>query len=191
MKPDQPAPELTSASTILCLDVESNGLHGEGFAVGAVVLRLDGTVIDEFTARCPVHGPVDEWVEKNVLPPMEAFKLTHKNSRELRADFWKWFVEAKEQVDFVLVDNGYPVEARFLIQCQEDDLDERYWQHAYPMLELNSLLLAAGIKPLAVRYRMVEDELEGEVLKHNPRFDAEVSARTAAKALRLSGRLAE
>lgn len=188
---DQPAPELKPETKLLCLDVESNGLHGEGFAVGAVVITLDGTIADEFTARCPIHGPVDEWVEKHVLPPMADFKVTHKNSRELRNDFWKWFVAAKEDADYVLVDNGYPVEARFLIQCQEDDLDERYWQHAFPMLELNSLLLQAGIKPLAVRYRLVEDELEGDILKHNPRFDAEVSARAAVKALRLNGRLAD
>lgn len=188
---DQPAPELSKDSKILCLDVESNGLHGEGFAVGAVVLRLDGEVVDEFLARCPIHGSIDEWVEKNVLPPMQDFKVTHKNSRDLRSDFWKWFTRAKEQVDYVLVDNGYPVESRFLIQCQGDDLEARYWQHAYPMLELNSLLVAAGIKPLAVRYKLVEDELQGEVLKHNPRFDAEVSARTAAKALRLAGRLSD
>ena len=188
---DQSAPEITPETTILCLDVESNGLHGEGFAVGAVVIKLDGTLVDEYMARCPIHGPVDDWVEKHVLPPMQDFKITHKNSQELRSDFWKWFVEAKAKADYVLVDNGYPVEARFLIQCQEDNLDERYWQHAFPMLELNSLLLQAGIKPLAVRYKLVEEQLQGEILKHNPRFDAEVSARAAAKAINLSGRLSD
>lgn len=187
----QPLVPLTLHTKLLCFDVETNGLHGEGFAVGAVLLRLDGEVVDEFMARCPIEGEVDEWVRKHVLPPMAEFAQTHANAKELRDAFWQWFAAAKEQADYVLVDNGYPVEARFLIQCQEDDLDGRYWGHPYPLLELNSLLIQAGIKPLAVRYKLVEDQLQGEIRKHNPRFDAEVSARTAIHALRLTGRLAD
>jgi hypothetical protein len=188
---DQPAPELTAESTLLCFDVESNGLHGEAFAVGAVVIKLDGTIVDEFVARCPINGPVDEWVEKNVLPPMHDFKITHKNSLELRNDFWRWFTQSKERVSYVIVDNGYPVEHRFLMQCQADDLDARYWGHAYPLLDVGSLLLSVGIKPLAVKYRLLDDQIAGEMRKHNPRFDAEVSARAAIKALRLAGRLSD
>lgn len=188
---DQPAPELTPKSKLLCFDVESNGLHGEAFAVGAVLIQLDGKVVDEFVARCPIHGPVDEWVEKNVLPPMRDQANTHKNNRAMRDDFWAWFSRAKDQADYVVVDNGYPVEHRFLMQCQADDLDSRYWGHAYPLLDVGSLLLQAGIKPLAVKYRLVEDQLPGEVLKHNPRFDAEVSALAAIKALRQTGQIAD
>ena len=187
---DQPNQPITRDTKFLSLDVESNGLQGEGFAVGAVLIQADGTVLDEFLGRAPIKGELDPWVKANVLPPMQDVPEDYKSTKALRGGFWRWFTTAKEEADYVLVDNGYPVEARFLIACQEDDLDARYWGHAYPMLELNSLLLQVGVKPLAVRYKLVAEQLAGQqMLKHNPRFDAEVSARTALWALERSGQL--
>lgn len=187
---DQPAPPISKETTLLSVDVECNGLHGKAFAVGAVLVKLDGTVIDEFQARCPIEGKVDPWVTKYVLPPLKDFAETHDSSRKMRDAFWEWYKQAKQKTDYVMFDNGYPVEARFFISCQDDDIDERYWDHPFPVLELASLLIQVGIKPLAIRYKLVEDETQGHpMLQHNPRFDSWVSALAAIKALKLSGRL--
>lgn len=186
---EQPAPPITPETKLLSVDVESNGLHGPAFAVGAVLINLKGEVLDEFQARAPIEGELDPWVKENVLPPMADFEETHKDAKSMRADFWQWYKAAKEQTDYTMFDNGYPVEARFFLSCQDDDIDANYWDHPFPVLELASLLVQAGIKPLAVRYKLVSDQLDGPVLQHQPRFDAHVSALAAIKALKLSGRL--
>lgn len=177
---------ITGATKLLSIDVEANGLHGPAFAVGAVLIKADGTLLDEFLARCPLMGELDPWVKKNVLPAMKEFPQTHPDAKSMRDAFWAWFKAAQEQADYVLVDNGYPVEARFLLTCQDDDLENRYWEHPFPLLELSSLLLQAGVKPLAVRYQLV-GELEASKQHHNPRWDAWVSARVAIEAFKRSG----
>jgi hypothetical protein len=187
---DQPAEAINSKTTLLSIDVESNGLHGKAFAIGAVLINLAGEIIDEYSARSPIRGAVDPWVKDNVLPPLKNFPVTHPSAKAMRRDFWQWYKTAKDRANYVMVDNGYPVEARFMISCQDDDIDERYWDHAFPLLDLSSLLIQVGIKPLAVRYKLVEDLIASQPnLHHNPRWDAWVSALVAIKALRLSGRL--
>lgn len=185
------APEITKKTKILSIDVESNGLHGEAFAVGAVLVDCTGKLIEEFSARCPIKGDTDEWVVKHVLPSLENFPETHKSAKSMRADFWKWYIKAKEKSDYVLADNSYPVEGRFLIQCQEDDLDERYWEHPFPLIDLSSMLLQIGVKPSVERNLFVgEDQIaRTDILKHNPRWDAWASALAMVKALKESGRL--
>jgi hypothetical protein len=108
----------------------------------------------------------------------------------MRSAFWEWFKAAKEQADYVLVDNGYPVEARFLIDCQDDNIDERYWDHPYPLLDLAGILLQVGEKPLTVRSKYAEERLGNQkVNRHNPRWDAWVSVQAALKAFERSGQL--
>lgn len=187
---DHSAPEITKDTVIVSFDIESNGLHGPAFAVGAVQMKLDGTILDEFQARIDIKGEVDPHVTKYILPPMADMPVTHKSAKAMRKAFWEWFKTAQEKSDYVLVSNGYPVEYRFLIDCQDDDIDARYWDHPFPILELGSLLVQVGIKPLAVKFKFVEDEMQGApVLQHNPRFDAWVSGLAAIKAFKLSGRL--
>lgn len=187
---DQSLPKLTTQTTILSIDVESNGLHGEAFAVGAVLMKLDGTILEEFLGRCPIKGELDPWVKERVLPAMTNVKEDYQDTKKLRAAFWKWYKPIKERTDYAIADNGYPVEARFLIACQDDDLSERYWDHPFPLLDPASMLMQIGIKPLAIRYEFVADRLNNQsVLQHNPRFDAWVSALTVIKALEISGQL--
>lgn len=185
---DQSAPKLTKNAKILSFDVESNGLHGEAFAAGAVLITLQGEIVDEFNGRCPIKGEVDDWVKENVLPAMKDMPENYGSTKELRGAFWQWYKQAKEQADLVVVKNSYPVETRFLAACQDDDLEARYWDHPFPLIDLASMFLQAGIKPLAVTYKLVEEKLEGQNLQHHPRWDAWVTALAAIEALKLSGR---
>lgn len=185
--PDKKPLEITPKSVLLSFDIESNGLHGPAFAVGAVLMRADGKVLEDFTARCPIEGELDPWVAENVLPVLKDLKENCVDGKALRSAFWEWYLPAKDKADLVVVSNGYPVEMRFLIACQEDDIEARYWQHPLPLLELNSLLMQVTTKS---RHGLVEDKLKDEdELKHHPRYDAWVSALAAIKALELSGRL--
>lgn len=187
----KPAPAITPRTTFLSFDVESNGLHGSAFAAGAILMRADGEILDEFNGRASLRGSVDEWVEQHVLPALQGWDSQHYASyKALRNGFWGWFQEVKGQADWILTDNGYPVEYRFLMQCQEDDLSERYWEHPYPLLDVATLLLQVGVKPRTVKADFVaEDMADIPVRRHNPRSDAFVSALTAIKALKMSGQL--
>lgn len=169
---------------ILSFDVESNGLHGEAFAVSGVLMRSDGKVIDEFTGRCPIEGPVDEWVAKNVLPQMNGIPQRYKSARTLRSAFWRWYKKAKAQADFVIAENPYPVEARFLIACQQDSLRSRYWEHPFPLIDVGTLFFERGYRQPHERERF-RAALIGDKDKqaHNPRWDAWATALVAFRLL--------
>ncbi len=182
-------PPITNQTTLLSFDVESNGLHGPEFAVGAVVMSATGQVLDEFKARCHIRGRVDSWVAENVLPVLKDFPINFSSRRQLRQAFWQWFQSAIARADYVLVSNGYPVEMRFLAACQDDDLTKRYWEHPFPLLELHSLLLQIGEDQ---KHHVVTDKVKGTPnLKHNPYWDAWVSALAAFEAFRIAGRLTD
>ena len=177
-------PKVTEQTKFLSFDLETNGLHGEAFAVGAVVVDAAGTIYDEFSCRAEIVGKVDEWVAARVLPVIQDMDITHSSYKHLRDHFWSWFVKAQEKADYVLVNNGYPVEYRFLLQCQEDDIDERYWQHPFPILELTSLLLASGQDIQGTKNRVMAGLLgESQGSPHHPVYDAKVAARAAFTAL--------
>lgn len=178
-------PKLSSQTKLLSFDLETNGLHGEAFAIGAVLVNAKGEILEKFTARCPINGETDEWVQANVLPAIANMPITHDNATNLRSDFWRWYLQTEPKSDYVLVSNGYPVEYRFLIQCQEDDLDNRYWDHPFPILDLTSILLATGHDPSAKSQLISGIVREGNFSRHNPLDDATIAARAALKALKI------
>lgn len=165
---------------ILSLDVESNGLHGEPFAVGAVVFDAETlTVVDQFAGRAEVNGSVDLFVLKHVLDAVKPL-TKYQNARYLRAAFWSWYKAAGFEA--VFADVGYPVETRFLSLCQKEMED--FWDGPYPLHEVGTLLLVAGVDPDVNREAYIADfKLEQEFVAHNPLDDALVSAYCVAKAL--------
>lgn len=180
-------PVITDDTKILSFDLETNGLHGKAFAVGAIVMDGKGNVLDEFTARARLTEKVDEWVKDNVLPAIADMPITHDNYEGLREAFWVWYVEAKETADYVLVNNGYPVEYRFLLDCQEADLETRYWQHPFPILELSSLLLGLGQGADMSKRQLKKSLTQTEAPNtHHPLYDAKLAVRLAFEALRLN-----
>lgn len=184
------APKLTSKTTFLSFDVETNGIHGAAFAVGAVLMQADGKLLSSFSGRCPIRGRTHPWVKKYVIPELKELKREFNGVKAMREAFWQWYVKNKTKADFVVVNNGYPIEARWLLAAQADDLDTRAEQHPYPLLELNSLLLAAGIKPLADKNSFVSEEMAGQAKQHhNPLWDAKVAVTAAVKALTITGQI--
>lgn len=177
-------PAVTDKTKFLSFDLETNGLHGEAFAVGAVVVDAAGNIHDQFSGRAEIVGKVDEWVAERVIPVIGDMDITHSSYKHLRDHFWAWFVSAQEKADYVLVNNGYPVEYRFLLQCQEDNIDERYWQHPFPILELSSLLLASGQDIQGTKNRIMSTFVgESQGSPHHPVYDAKVAAGAAFMAL--------
>lgn len=164
----------------LVFDVESIGLHGEGFAVGWVAVHARAKSAEVGWFCCPPDQARGEetnrrWVAENV-PPM---KLTHADPREVRAAFWAKWLEWKAQGAVLVADCCWPVEARFLAACVDDDPQTREWEGPYPLHDLASVLLAMGRDPLATNER-----LSTELPAHHPTADALQSARLLLDALK-------
>ncbi len=168
--------KIVEPTHLMVIDVESVGLHGEAFAVGYVVVTLNGTVLEERLFACDpslVKGD-DEgklWIANNV-PVLD---VTHSSPREMREAFWKAWMHwsTAPTINTVMVaDCAWPVEARFLAACIDDDRHHRRWQGPFPLHEVATMLLARGIDPHEDEPRTME-----EMPLHNPLKDARHSAR--------------
>ena len=171
-------------------DVESIGLHGEGYAVGWVVIDESGRELEARREACPTseargYDTGRSWVRDN-CPPLPA---TRSTPQDVRAEFWAAWTRWKARGAVLVADCGWPVEARFLITCVEDARPAvrgrsmasggRDFGGPYPLHDLASMLLVAGIDPLTKR-----DRLPGELPEHDPLADARQSARLLLEVLR-------
>lgn len=166
------------AQLFMVFDVESIGLHGEGFAVGYVVVNRAGETLAEDTMACdPAHagGTLTnrEWVAANV----PAMAYDHPTPAAVRHAFWNRWMRWKEKGAVLVADCCWPVEARFLAACV-DDFRAREWEGPYPLHDLASVLLALGRDPLATNER-----LPNEKPAHHPLNDARQSARLLVAAI--------
>lgn len=158
-------------------DVESIGLHGEGYAVAGGLFGWDGPPLWEFSYACSPDRAEGNaagriWVSQNV----PSIAITHETPKEVRNGFWKKWLEAREAQAAPLVYCGWPVEAHFLSQCVEDSPEVRTWEAPYPLHELASLLAASGHAPLGH-----DERLDGERPEHHPMSDV----RQVSRLLRL------
>lgn len=168
------------ADTFMVFDVESIGLHGEGFAVAWVVVDRFGKRLDEGCIACDpadCAGTAESrlWVAENV-PPLE---VTSPTKQHLLNTFWHEWRRWADQGAVLVADCAWPVEANFLTECVKLNHAEREWQGPYPLHDLASVLLAREADPLAVTFRMPD-----ELPEHHPLMDARQSARQLAASLR-------
>lgn len=165
-------------SAFFVFDVESIGLHGEGFAVAGGVYLSNGAAQWEFSFCCPLdkaEGLLSdrEWVFRNV-PTLE---ITHRDTLGIRMAFWAVWEKAKSSGVEMAAECLWPVEARFLHDCIKDDA-QRLRDAPYPLHEIASIMLAAGMNPMATY-----DRAPSEMPRHNPLSDARQSARLLSVAL--------
>lgn len=166
----------------MVFDVESVGLHGEGFAVGWVVIEGEKEVGSGYHATDPINvggnWPGRQWVAKNVV----GLRYDCDGPLDVRHRFWAAWSAIKARGGLLVADCLWPVEARFLIQCVDDDPDAREWGGPYPFIDVASVRLAAGLDPLATA-----DRLPDELPAHDPLADARQSARLFIEALKVTG----
>jgi hypothetical protein len=174
---------MSSDQLYMVFDVESIGLHGEGWAVGWVVVDAAGAeldygrlAVDPNVAQGEHEGRV--WVADNcptILP-------THQTTRGIRTSFWGWWQAWKRKGAVLVAECAWPVEARFLIACVDDgpqrgETEQRIWNGPYPLHELASVMVAAGMDPMATYDRLPDEP------QHDPLGDARQSARLLLMAL--------
>jgi hypothetical protein len=163
----------------MVFDCESIGLHGETFAVGYVVVRSEGEELESNCWACypdEAKGSEDgrRWVKENV----PSLVRTNTSPSYLRNAFWDVWLRWKEKGAVLCADCAWPVEARFLAACVDNNPSARQWEGPYPLYDLASLRLAAGKDPLAT-----EERLSHESPVHNPLADALQSARLLVETL--------
>lgn len=163
--------------TFMVFDVESMGLHGDGFAVGWVVQRGDER-LEEGIAVSRTHDPLDPWVAEHVLPALP--RATHETERGIRETFWTAWKLWRCKDALLAADVAWPVEANFLTICIAEGLRDRDWDGPYPLIDIASVRLAVGLDPLAGAERLAD-----ELPAHNPLNDARQSARLLIEALEL------
>lgn len=168
-------------------DVESIGLHGEGFAAGFVVVTDSGAELDAGRYACLPHRAAGrwsgddaadrDWVAANVphMPP------THHSPQPLRSAIFAAIDRARLRAAeagaelLIWAECGWPVEATFL--CDGVD-DHAARTGPYPLHEIATAMLLAGMDPMATY-----DRLPAELPRHDPLADARQSARLLVEAL--------
>ena len=163
----------------MVLDVESVGLHGEGFAFGFVVVDENGSEIRTGYEACPSETATGSddgraWIAEN-LPYLPT---TCASPGEVRNRFWSAWEEELAKGAILVVENGWPVEARFLAACVDSDPVARLAAGPFPLHEVSTALLASGQDPMAEHGRKPE-----ELPKHHPVADARQSARLLVQCL--------
>ncbi len=159
---------------ILSFDVESNGLHGQGFAIGAILTNDYGTVT-EFTARCPIDGPVDLWVLENVLPALDDMQETHTSYESMLDDFYV-FLRRHSKDAKTLTFIPWPVETRVLSDIFSSDVD-RWFEGPFPLTDLSTALDTLGFHATSDSDYMRNHNLivEFNGTGHHPLYDAYVA----------------
>lgn len=176
-------------------DVESIGLHGEAFAVAA-------QVFDHNADPLPLSGgwwhffPQDRaagtqknhrWIDENI-PSLGPSPL--ESRMIMREFFWDAWQEAKSRYPGIVMaaECAWPVEARFLHAVIADDPEAREFSGPYPLHDIASIMLAAGMDPMATYARAHE---EADLYPpHHPLGDVKHSAWCLRAALqRLNGTL--
>lgn len=165
---------MTHPDLLMFLDVESIGLHGEGFAVGWVVVNAAGEPQEAQCWSCPpnsAEGSTSDraWVAANV-PPLA---VTHGSPTALRAAFWSAWLGWRERGAWLVADCPWPVEANFLSACVRDQGPSAHWKGPYPLLDVSTLVMASGRDPRAEGERSTEAERPA----HDPLADAYHSIR--------------
>lgn len=167
---------------VISLDCETNGLGGQAFAVAAVLTDDNGREVDTWEARCPIAGPVDEWVTENVLPALDDMPETVDSYEGLLAGWRVWFAgrhrgrgyeaaaaKAARHEAVVIGHVVWPVEAKFLRDAHADDL----FTGPFPLLDVAPLLLAAGHDPTSVDTYLDRHGLpKPDGSPHHPLYDA-------------------
>ena len=168
---------------VFSFDVESNGLYGFAFAI-AVTVRENGREVASFQGRIPDSFVTDEWVKQNILLPgaLDDMPITHATSEELEEAFWMFWMlhrgDGRHPSIIPIAHCGHPVETGLFQRCVVRKLQERKFLPAFPLHELETILLAVGEYPIGAEDYAHKHGIAIPFagVEHHPMFDAVVTA---------------
>lgn len=159
---------------LISVDAECDRLPGQAFAVAMTL--SDGTgELDQVVYRCPVEGPVAEWVAKNVLPAIEDIAINCADYAGLLFNLREQYFTWAEGGTPLLAHVAWPVEARLLLDLLPG---EDIWAGPYPLIDVSMALLMKGYNPLSVDDYLREHGLPVPTgSPHHPLYDARAAER--------------
>lgn len=174
---------------LIVIDVESNGLYGQPFCVGSILMDRGGRILDQFIGRCGFDEVEDEYVLEHILPALEGVPERFHALKDLEVGFIEWYATVlKNREARVVVDVGFPVDIGFLRNLgRRRDNYGHLWQtlSPYPLYDLSSILAGLGVDPDVRREEFAEPLIgiaSGD--KHNPLWDAELTGLCIIRAMR-------
>ena len=151
----------------LFIDAETDGLYGSFLTVGLVVTDDAGNMIEKAYYGIKKENMMisDVWTRENVFTVLGDYEAC-EDEAELLEKVWAFWMKYRE------------VESRLFMKCVMNNESERKYLGPFPMLDLSSLLMAAGYDPLIDRAELLdEDEKQMMANKtHNALNDAEMTA---------------
>ena len=167
---------MENTKKILSFDAETNGLWGQAFAIGAVLVDQDGEELARFVGRCPIEEEVNEWVEANVLPELASVAETHASYDDLLQDFMSWRATHKEGA-VELLHMGMPVEARLFADAHAKGIIGD-WDGPYGLVDVAALPeVGDSVDGYNSRNGVVVDPADYEGGTHNPLYDSAAAAK--------------
>ncbi len=162
---------------IFSFDAEADGLVGDLFAIGVVVIDWNGNTIDQFSGSAEIETVQNTWVKENVLNNI--FTLPKYNSRkEMRDAFWGFWMKYKNDC-LPLADVGVPVEGHLILKTIQDNIAEREFKGPFPLFDVSAFLLTCGLDPIKIQRK--EFANRADLVEHNPVDDALASALTVIR----------
>ena len=162
-------------------DCESIGIHGEAFAVGWVVIGEAGQQVATAGYAChPDLAKGDDEGRAWLAQHLPSLNYNCRDPKHVREEFCRAWQFARGKGVLLVADCPWPVEARFLATCVDEGLLGPL-EGPYPLLDVASVRLAAGLDPLTEAPRLLT-----EVPPHDPRVDAKQSARLLVEAINLT-----
>jgi len=138
-------------------------------------LELESLPEDDPRSRIP-------WIEKNVIPAIPATATIMPSLREFREAAWTTYQSVMRRVEEytgekpdVIAGNGYPVEAKFFIDCTNDDLKARCFKGPFPLHEVCTYVHSFDLSP--DQMKQLNRREPNELPVHNPLADARQSLR--------------
>jgi hypothetical protein len=159
-------------TTIISLDCEANGLHGDIFAAAAAVFK-DGREVSHWHARCPIVEPVDPWVAANVLPALTDMPVSVSDYDRILAEWVQIFTAHDRESTRVIAHVPWPVEARFLWDAHRGEP----FSGPFPLIDVASMMHAHRIDPLSVDAYLTDQKIPlPPGSPHHPLYDCRAAA---------------
>ena len=147
----------------LFIDAETDGLYGSFLTVGLVVTDDAGNMIEKAYYGIKKENMMisDVWTRENVFPVLGDYEAC-EDEAELLEKVWAFWMKYREEA-YAAADVMYPVESRLFMKCVMNNESERKYLGPFPMLDLSSLLMAAGYDPLIDRAELLDEDENGRL----------------------------
>lgn len=154
---------------VFSFDAETNGLWGQAFSIGAVVLDESGTEISRFVGRCPISDKVNDFVATNVLPEMESISENYPDYSAMLTSFMRYYLDFKTDAD-IIVHMGLPVEAKLFLDAHNMGIIGD-WDAPYPLIDISAFPeVNDSVDSYNASRSIIVPDFDGGT--HNPLYDS-------------------